>query len=126
MIVRRALSSPWPGSRADGVRIVVADQALAVGRMQGQRIADPVGPLRRGSDLLDNHLDPVRAVWIDDEDDAIERKQCVQPRIMSWFWHYPQRLSRDDNTCKGIPQQGPVDEAFLYMIMSFIIYMERT
>jgi hypothetical protein len=101
MIVRRARASPWPASGADGMRVVVADQALAVGRVQRQRIADPVRPLRRGSDLLHHHLDPVRAVRIDDEDDAIEREQSFQPRIMFWFRHYPRRLSRGDNTLQG-------------------------
>jgi hypothetical protein len=30
--------------------------------------------------LLDDHLDPVRAVRIDDEDHPIKREQGVQPR----------------------------------------------
>ena len=81
MIVLALARRPGPGSGADSVRIVAADQALAICRMQGRQIADPVGPLRRRRDLLHHHLHPVRPVRIEDEDDAIEREQSVQPRI---------------------------------------------
>ena len=37
--------------------------------------------------MLHHHLDPVRPVRIDHENDAIERKQSVQSRIKFWFHH---------------------------------------
>lgn len=87
MIVRRACAPPWAASHADGVGVVITDQTLAVGRVQRQRIADPVRPFRRGRDFLHHHLDPVRPVRIDDEDDAIKREQGVEPQVRFWFCH---------------------------------------
>ncbi len=77
--------------------------------MQGERVTDPVRSHRRGRDLFDDHLDPVRAIRIDDEDNAIERKQGVEARIRFWLRHRQLKLSPDDNPCKKIPRLRLVD-----------------
>jgi len=73
------------------VRIVIADQTLAVGSMEGQRIPDPMRPLRRGSYLLHDELHPMITDGIDDEHGVIEDEEVIEPPISRRFYHCPQR-----------------------------------
>ncbi len=72
--------------------------------------------------MLDNHLDPVPATRIDDEDDAIKVKQNVQPGIMLWLRHYRHKLSQDDNACKGFHITCQACCSIKYMMMNVSLW----
>lgn len=94
MIMRRACAPGRAASGADGVRIVVADQTLAVGCMECQRIADPMRPLRRGRNPLHDELHPMMTDGIDDEHGVIEDEEVIEPPISRRFYHSPRRYHR--------------------------------
>jgi len=125
MIVRSACLPSGPASGADSVCIVVPDQTLAVRSVQGERVTDPVRSLWRGGDLLDDHLDPVRAVRIDDENDVIEREESLQSRIMFWFCHSPAGYHEMITLASELYTPRPVDVERSYVInVGYHIHLE--
>lgn len=69
------------------MRVVKADEALAVRRVERQRIADAMRSLGGWIDTFRNEFHPVIADRIDDENDAIEREKIIEPNIAFLFRH---------------------------------------
>ena len=81
MVLRLAsLLAPYP------VSVVITDQPLAIGTVQGQRVVEAVRFVRRHRHSRYREPDPIVARWIDDEHLAIELEQGVKARV-SWLAH---------------------------------------
>ncbi len=69
------------------MRIVKSNNTIAIGRMERQRLADAVWPLRRRRRFEANELHPMAARGIDHKNLAIQAKKIVEAGIAGWFQH---------------------------------------
>lgn len=65
----------------DGMRIVEADQPLAIRPVQGQRVVDTMGLLRRDLYTRDDEPDPVSTLRIHDKNLPVEIEKQVEGQI---------------------------------------------
>jgi hypothetical protein len=94
MIVCCAGASRRAAAAADGVSVVKAHKALAIRSMKRQRITDAMRALIRRIDAFRDEFHPVSAERIDDEHDAIKRKEIVKHSVMFWFHHWSSVIIR--------------------------------
>ena len=99
MVVFDAGSGSRSGTLASGMRVIKAEQPLAILIMKRQRVIQAVRSLGRNGNLFYNKLDPT--LRIRDEAITVELQERVEAWIANCHCHM---LSLGDNTVK--PQKG--------------------
>jgi hypothetical protein len=100
MVVFDAGSGSRPGAFANAVRVIEAEQPLAIFVVKRERIIQPMRSFRRNGNLLYNELDPTLSVCVCDEALAVEQQERIETRIA--YCHYLMLLLGDNLVKAGL------------------------